>query len=130
MSSLDENREDCRNAELSLIAAVKNMSNLGSFKWDRYPPLVDSILDTDASDDIWTALRSRSGLHTLDVVDASDVSDTMRPIHESQVIFCSSTSGIFLTKARTRFFQYRILATFLIALGVTTAWECPSQWSA
>lgn len=82
----DDKRAEFRNSELSLIAAVKQMSNLQSFRWDREPPLVDSVLDDDAVDDIWTALLSCLQLHGLDVTDASDNNDVrVRPIHESQV---------------------------------------------
>jgi len=77
-------------AEQTLIAAVKKMTELKSFQWDREPPLLDSCLDDGVEDDIWTALRFCPNLRTLDVMDASDNkipgSDTkFRPIQESQV---------------------------------------------
>jgi hypothetical protein len=85
-----------REAEKTLIAAVKNMTGLKSFQWNRDPPLFDSRLDHDIEDDIWTALRSCTTLRHLRVMDASDIeiegdpeygqeSDVrFRPIHESQ----------------------------------------------
>jgi hypothetical protein len=82
-----------RQAEKTLIAAVKNMTGLKSFDWDREPPLLDSRLDDGVNDDIWTALRSCTTLLDLRVMDASDneIQDDggcttgFRPIHESQV---------------------------------------------
>jgi hypothetical protein len=59
-------------AEKALIAAIRGMSGLHSFIWDREPPLLDSRFDVDVSDDIWTALRSCTCLWELDVVDTAD----------------------------------------------------------
>lgn len=85
-----------REAEKTLIAAVKNMTGLKSFQWDREPPLLDTRLDDNVGDDIWTALRSCTTLRSLQVMDASDneIKDDprcghgsatrFRPIHESQ----------------------------------------------
>lgn len=81
-------------AEKALIAAVKNMEGLKSFKWDREPPLLDSFLDEGVDEDIWTALRSCTVLRELKIVDASDIeienddgtlTYEFRPIQESQV---------------------------------------------
>jgi len=44
-----------REAEKTLISAVKNMTALKSFQWDREPPLYNSRLDDGIEDDIWTA---------------------------------------------------------------------------
>jgi hypothetical protein len=78
-----------REAERSLIRAIKNMSNLKSFTWDREPPLLDSILDEDVDDDVWTALRDGCpALEELRVTDASDSLDIdahIRPVHHSVV---------------------------------------------
>jgi hypothetical protein len=82
-----------RQAEKTLIAAVKNMTGLKSFDWNREPPLLDSRLDDGVNDDIWTALRSCTTLLNLRVMDASDneIQDDggrttgFRLIHESQV---------------------------------------------
>jgi hypothetical protein len=61
-----------REAEKALIAALRNMSGLQSFTWNREPPLLDSRFDVDVSDDIWTALRSCKSLQELNVVDTAD----------------------------------------------------------
>ena len=61
-----------REAEKVLIAALRSMSRLQSFIWNREPPLLDSRFDIDVSDDIWTALRSCTCLRELNVVDAAD----------------------------------------------------------
>jgi hypothetical protein len=61
-----------REAEKALIAALRSMSGLQSFTWNREPPLLDSRFDVDVSDDIWTALRSCTCLQELNVVDAAD----------------------------------------------------------
>jgi len=86
-----------REAEKTLITAVKNMTALKSFHWDREPPLYDSRLDDGIEDDIWTALRSCTTLRSLHVMDASDIEirddhryghgfvTKFRPIQESQV---------------------------------------------
>jgi hypothetical protein len=83
-------------AEKTLIVAVKNMTGLKSFQWDREPPLLDTRLDDSVDDDIWTALRSCTTLRSLQIMDVSDneIRDDpryghgsvtrFRPIHESQ----------------------------------------------
>jgi hypothetical protein len=58
-------------AEKALIAALRSMSGLHAFIWDRESPLLDSRFDVDVSDDIWTALRSCTCLRHLDVVDTA-----------------------------------------------------------
>ncbi|KZT08049.1 uncharacterized protein LAESUDRAFT_724031 [Laetiporus sulphureus 93-53] len=63
-----------RETEKSLVRALRNMSNLKGFKWGRVPPLIDARYDVDASEDLWTALRSIDTLRELEVVDASDPS--------------------------------------------------------
>jgi hypothetical protein len=84
-----------REAEKTLITAVKNMTALQSFRWDREPPLYDSRHDDGIEDDIWTVLRSCPMLRSLHIMDASDndIRDEhdhefvakFRPIQESQV---------------------------------------------
>jgi hypothetical protein len=52
-------------AEKVLIAALRSMSGLQSFIWNREPPLLDSRFDVDVSDDIWTAFGSCTCLREL-----------------------------------------------------------------
>lgn len=90
---LKESLPGVRQAEKTLIAAVKNMTGLKSFDWNREPPLLDSHRDNGVNDDIWTALRSCTTLLNLRIMDASDneieddggCTTRLRPIHESQV---------------------------------------------
>jgi hypothetical protein len=86
-------------AERSLIAAIKHMSGLRSFKWSREPPFIDSKLDAGIKEDLWTALRCCENLRELDVLDVgdSDIEDStepdssrwirFRPIQTSQVCY-------------------------------------------
>lgn len=93
------------------------MSSLHSFRWEREPPLVDSVLDDDVSEDIWTALGSCIQLRDLDVTDARD-DYYLRAIHESQVCIVKELlSG--LDRENVRFFHFRTLLDSLIALGNT-----------
>jgi hypothetical protein len=71
-----ESLDKQRGFELQLIAAIKNMTNLASFAWNRAPPLVDS-LSSEAEEDIWTALKRCSALKELEFVDFSEES----PVH-------------------------------------------------
>jgi hypothetical protein len=91
-----------REAEKMLIAAVKNMTGLKSFQWDREPPLLDTRLDDGVDDDIWTALRSCTTLRSLQIMDASD--NEIIDDHESVTRF----RPIHVSQACTRVIQFRL----------------------
>jgi hypothetical protein len=75
----DEHLDRDRRSETLLIFALKNMRNLTNFKWNRNPPLFDSLAGV-GNEDIWTTLRSYTALLDLDVVDYSEFS----PVHCAQ----------------------------------------------
>jgi hypothetical protein len=67
----EDGLEKERCLELELISALKNMSNLTHFKWDRAPPLIDARSGGE-TEDLWAALKGCSDLRELSVVDAGD----------------------------------------------------------
>ena len=69
---LSEYVPSLKQAEKSLITALRNISGLQSFTWNREPPLLDSRFDVDVSDDIWTTLRSCTSLRKSNVVNTAD----------------------------------------------------------
>ena len=70
--------------ERTLIAAIKNMTELVSFKWlERFHvPVIDSC----RGEDIWTALKQLPALRRLHVKDLySGTTSRYKPIHDSNV---------------------------------------------
>jgi hypothetical protein len=74
-----------RRFETLLISTLKNMSNLSSFKWNRFPPLFDTRAGI-GSEDIWTALRTYTALRELDVIDDSET-NTVHSSHLDPAIY-------------------------------------------
>jgi hypothetical protein len=74
-----------RRFETLLISALKNLSNLSSFKWGRSPPLFDTRAGI-GSEDIWTTLRAYTALRELDVVDDSET-NTVHSSHLDPEIY-------------------------------------------
>ena len=77
-----------RKAERALIAAIKNMTELISFKWLEHfqVPVIDSRREGAGGDDIWTALSQLPALRHLNVNDLYRGSAShYKPIHDSTV---------------------------------------------
>ena len=70
--------------ERSLITAIKNMTELTSFKWLERSQV--PAIDSGHGDDIWTALKQLPALRHLNVKDLCDgPASRYKPIHDSKV---------------------------------------------
>jgi hypothetical protein len=70
--------------ECTLIAAIKNMTELISFKWLERSQV--PAIDSGRRDDIWTALKQLPALRLLNVKDlCNGTTSRYKPIHDSEV---------------------------------------------
>ncbi|PPQ65916.1 hypothetical protein CVT24_011249 [Panaeolus cyanescens] len=115
-SHISPSEEEVERSERLLIAALRHMVNLESFRWDRWVPVINKgeellscrhesaqgatgVFVELYQEDVWTALRDYTQVKRLWVVDLGrydQIFDECKPIYESTIFTLSNLTHLSL----------------------------------